>query len=593
MDCPACAHANPEGARFCGECGASLELSVGCPACGEQNPAGQRFCNACGHGLSGAAPAPKTSPTVPAGERKQVTVLFCDVQGSMELGGRLDPEAWRSVMAGLFDLVWEEVQRFEGTVDKFTGDGAMALFGAPVAFEDHAARACHTALALTDRLAGFAEQVQADHGIPFAVRMGLNSGEVVVGAVGVDDHPEYTAIGNTVGLAARMESVAEPQRPCLTAATAALVEGLFELEDRGPLEVKGVDEPVHGFALLGRVGAGERLEAARGHGWSRFVGRDEELGALEAALRRAEVSGQAVGVVAEPGQGKSRLCREFVSRCRERGIEVTEGRGVAHGKRVPLLPVIEMLRDWFGIEEADEPEVAQRKVGGRLVDLDARFAEALPVLYEFLGVPAAELPPPQMNPEARQRALLGVVRRIIESGSSERPAVVLIEDLHWLDPGSEAFLETLVESLPGSRTLLIVNFRPEYRASWSGRSYYQQLALPPLSKAALAAMLGGLVGDHPSVDGLPGLLGERTGGNPFFVEEVVQAMIESGTLAGEVGAYRLTRSIETIEIPATVQAVLAARIDRLPEREKTVLGSAAVIGRTFTEAVLERRRGPP
>jgi adenylate cyclase len=469
----------------------------------------------------------------------------------------------------------------------------MALFGAPIAHEDHAARACYAALHLRDRLSEYSSDVRRDHGLGISVRMGMNSGEVVVGSVGSALDLNYTAVGNTVGLAARMESVAEPGKPCLTAATAALVRGYFELEDLGSLHVKGVADPVPAHALLGIGDARSRLDLAGGLGLSRFVGRDEEMAALEAALARAERDGQVVGIVAEPGLGKSRLCREFVERCKRQGLEVTEGRGVAHGRRIPLLPVIEMMRAYFNVSEADDGREARHKIAGRLLLLDEGFREALPIVFDFLGVPDPDRPPPQISPEARQRALFSVVRHIVEARSRERPGLLVVEDLHWLDPGSDAFLENLVESLPGSRTLLVVNFRPEYRAGWMQKSYYQQLPLLPLSGEALEALVRDLLGDDPSLDGLSDLIAERTGGNPFFVEEVVQGLIESGTLVGERGSYRLTRSIESIDIPPTVQAVLAARIDRLSEREKSVLQSAAVIGREFSEPVLRMVTGLP
>ncbi len=264
------------------------------------------------------------------------------------------------------------------------------------------------------------------------------------------------------------------------------------------------------------------------------------------------------------------------------------------GKRIPLLPVIEMMRAYFGVDEGDDARAAREKIAGRLLLLDESFRDALPVVFDFLGVPDPDRPlPAQMSPEARQRALFGVVRHLVEARAGAGPGVLLVEDLHWLDPGSEAFLENLVESLPGSRTLLVVNFRPEYHAAWTQKSYYQQLPLLPLGAEAIAELTRDLLGDDPSLDGLDDLLAGRTGGNPFFIEEAVQALVESGALAGERGAYRLTRSVDEIAIPATVQAVLAARIDRLPQREKTVLQSASVIGHEFGEPVLRVVTGLP
>jgi class 3 adenylate cyclase len=524
------------------------------------------------------------------GERKQVTVLFCDVKGSMELAETVDPELLRELLDRFLAIVSEAVHDYEGTVNRFTGDGAMALFGAPIAHEDHARRGCHAALRLQDALAEYGRELRAEHGLEFAVRLGLNSGEVVAAAVGADLQMNYTAIGHTVGLARRMEALAEPGRAYLTGATAALVEGYFELEDLGELRVKGAREPVHAYGLVGVRPARTRLDAAAGRGLSPLVGREPELATLEAALVRGGQSGHVVGVVAEPGVGKSRLCREFAERCRERGHGVTVGGGVAHRRRVPLLPVIEMLRGYFGITEDDDAQAARTKIAGPLRDGPSR--DLLPVLFDFLGVPDPERPvPAQMAPEARQRALFAAMRRLVEAGGGERPGVLVVEDLHWLDPGSEAFLANLVDSLPGARTLLVVNFRPEYHADWMRRSYYERLPLAPLERDQTARLVEALAGSDPSLDGLPELIAERTGGNPFFVEEVVRDLVEGGGLEGGRGAYRLAHAIGEIEIPATVRAVLAGRIDRLPGGVKAVLQSAAVIGREFSEPVLQHVTG--
>ena len=611
LTCPSCGEPNPDAAKFCGECGSALVTAVACKECGTENPPGQRFCNECGTRLT---PAPADAPPDPrrytpahlarkiaasrealAGERKQVTVLFADVQESMNLSESVDAEVWRGVMERCFQTICDGVHRFEGTVDKFTGDGAMALFGAPIAHEDHARRACYAALALRDSLDALGREVRREHGLNFSVRMGLNSGEVVVGAVGEDLDMDYTAIGHTVGLAARMEALAEPGKPYLTRSTAALVEGWFELEEIGELRVKGVREPVRSYALAGPGRARTRLDIAAARGLSRFVGRDDEMRALEVALAGLDEGdgGQVVGVVADAGLGKSRLCREFADRCRARGIEVTVGTGLAHGRRIPLLPVIEMMRGYFGVAEDDDGRTARDKIAGRLLLLDEAFREQLPVLFDFLGVPDPEGPPIQGAPEARQRALFAAVTRLVQARAGAGPGVVIVEDLHWLDPGSEAFLRNLVESLPGARTLVVANFRPEYQADWMQKSYYRRLPLVPLGREAIESLVKSLTGDHPSLDGVAEVISERTGGNPFFIEEVVMSLAERGTLTGRPGAYTLAGSIDEIEIPATVHALLDARIDRLGETEKAVLQSAAVVGREFTEPVLRAIAGLP
>jgi len=606
-ECPTCGHANADSARFCGECGLSLAPAEPCPACGAENAAGQKFCNACGSRLGAQERPPPRRDSVPGeyvpsyladriraeglaleGERKQVTVLFADITGSMGLAEQVDPEEWRRIMDRFFGLLCDGVHRFEGTVNKFTGDGIMALFGAPLAHEDHARRACYAALHLHDELARYAAELRREQSLNFSVRMGINSGEVVVGAVGEDLNLDYTAIGHTVGLASRMEALAEPGKTYLTGSTAALVRGWFDLHDLGTFGVKGVKEPVHAFELRATGAARTRVEAAGERGLSRFVGRDAELEVLETALERAqEGSGQVVGVVADPGLGKSRLCYEFIERCRARGFEVNEGHGVAHGKRIPLLPVLEMMRGYFGIDDQDTDRQARDKIAGRLLLLDDEFKELLPVLFDFLGVPDPERPPPS-NPEARQRQLLAAVRRLVEAGGRRNRTVILVEDLHWLDPGSDLFLANLIEGLANTNTVLVANFRPEYRADWMSKSYYQQLPLLPLGGAAIHALLRDLLGEDPSLDGLAELIEERTAGNPFYIEEVVQGLLDHGSLEGSKGRYRLVRSVDQIAIPPTVQAVLAARIDRLGEREKQVLHTAAVIGREFPEAVLRR-----
>ena len=526
------------------------------------------------------------------GERKQVTVLFSDIEGSMALAEGTDPELWRELLDRFLAIVSEAVHRYEGTVNRFTGDGAMALFGAPIAHEDHARRACYASLRLRDALADFGRELQRDYGLDFSVRIGLNSGEVVAGAVGEDRQAGYTAIGHTVGLAARMQEAAEPGTPYLTGRTAALVEGYFELEDLGEMEVKGARKPVRTFGLTSATAVRTRLDVAARGGLLPLVGREPELAALEAALSRAGGSGQVVGVVAEPGVGKSRLCREFGERCRGRGMRVTVGGGLAHGQRVPLLPVLELLRTYFGIDEQNDPPAARAKIAAALTNEDLR--ELLPVLFDFLGVPDPERPAPaQMAPEARQRALFAAMRRLVETAADDVPGLLVIEDLHWLDPSSEALLAHLVDSLPGARALLVITFRPEYQAHWMRRSYYQQLPLAPLERDQTAELVEALTGPGPSLDGLSRLIAERTGGNPFFIEEVVQGLAEDGTLEGNRGDYRLARPIDEIEIPASVQALLAARIDRLPEREKAVLQGAAVIGREFSHPVLSRVAGLP
>ncbi|HEY2774003.1 MAG TPA: adenylate/guanylate cyclase domain-containing protein [Candidatus Binatia bacterium] len=524
------------------------------------------------------------------GERKQVTVLFADIKGSMDLAEQMDPEAWSEIMQRFFTILAEGVERFEGFVDKFTGDGIMALFGAPIAHEDHARRACYAALHLQDGLRRYANELRLGRGLNFSARLGLNSGEVVVGSirtVGDGLRMDYTAQGHTVGLAARMEQIAEPGKVYLTAHTAAQVQGYFTLCDLGAMEIKGVQGAMHVYEMQGLGQMRTRLDVSRSRGFSRFVGRGDEMHLIETALARArEGHAQVVGIVGEAGLGKSRLCYEFLERCRSQGLMTYETTGVAHGKAIPFLPVQRLFRAFYGITDQDSDATARERIAGRLLLLDERLRESLPLIFDFLGVPDQDNPPPRIDPEARQRQLFDLVRRVVQARGQRETQVTLLEDLHWFDGGSAAFVEPLLEAIVGTRHLVLLNFRPEYQASWMGRSYYHQLPLALLGPDAIRELLEALLGNDPSIVGLADAIYARTAGNPFYTEEVVQNLIESGKLQGSKGAYRLVTPVHKLEVPSSVHALLAARIDRLAAREKDVLQTAAVIGREFDEPTL-------
>jgi adenylate cyclase len=606
MHCPRCRHPNGAAANFCEACGAALGRA--CPACREQTSAQARFCPACGASLPGPTARPEPAERAPRdytpkhladrilqsrsaleGERKHVTVFFADVKGSMELADALDPEDWHRILERFFDILTEGVHRFEGTVNQYTGDGIMALFGAPIAHEDHAQRACYAALQASDEIRRYAEELRRTRGLSFSTRIGLHSGEVVVGKIGDDLRMDYTAQGRTVGLAARIQEIAAPDRVYVTDDTASRVKGYFQLRDLDEFELRGVKGRIRVHELQGVGALRTRLEVSRARGFSRFVGRAEEMQMLESALERAEKgSPQLVGVVGEAGVGKSRLCFEFLERCRARGIMTSEAQGVAHGKNVPLLPILRLFRTFYGITERDSDVTAREKIAGRLLLLGERFRELLPVIFDFMGVPDPEHPAPVLDPEARQRQITSVMKGVSQARAGRETAVALLEDLHWFDSASEALLEPLVDAPPGSRSLIVLNFRPEYRAAWMQSPRYQQVPLLPLAADAIDDLLRDLLGDDPSLAGLSERLRERTGGNPFFTEEAVRSLAEAGNLEGSRGAYRLAIPVDAIAVPDTVQAVLAARIDRLAEREKQVLQTAAVVGKTFAEPVLER-----
>jgi len=603
MKCPTCGCENPPDSAFCEGCGAKFDTA--CPSCGGSVTPGAKFCRKCGTPIAAtakrevAARTPRDytpkhladkilqSKSALEGERKQVTVLFADVKGSMELAEQLDPEAWHAILDRFFAILTDGVHRFEGTVNQYTGDGIMALFGAPIAHEDHAQRACYAALHLRDEIARYATEVKREHGVGFSTRMGMNSGEVVVGAIGDDLRMDYTAQGHTVGLAQRMESLAEPNSCYLTASAARIAGGYFKLDDLGEFRVKGVAEPVRVHRLVGVGDALSRFDRSRAKGLSRFVGRAADLRTLDDAVEQTDAgNGQVVGIMAEAGTGKSRLCFEFLERCRARGMKVFEGRAVAHGRNIPFLPILEVYRSYFGITLQDDDRTAREKIAGRMVVLDQRFAESLPLLYDFLGVSDPQHLLPRLDPEVRQRQLIGIMREVIRTLNEEQPTVTMVEDLHWLDDASAEFIEHMVDARAGTRNLLLLNFRPEFRAEWMQKSWYRQIPLTPLGRDAIAELLADLLGKDPSLAGLATPIHERTRGNPFFTEEVAQTLIESGHLQGERGAYKLVTPIERLEVPATVQAVLAARIDRLPDREKRLLQVASVIGKDFAEPLL-------
>ena len=561
-----------------------------CPDCGHRATARARFCEQCGAALTPGAEPLRAPSTLEAkilrertgieGERKQVTVMYTDIAGSMELTRSLDTERWGFVLDRFLAIAAGAVHAFEGTVNQFTGDGLMAVFGAPLAHEDHARRACLAVLELQREVAGLAAELARHDGVQFAVRCGLNSGEVIVGAIGDDVHMDFVPIGNTTALGKRIESLAPLGSTAISASTAALIEGEFELRELGEFELKGAGERQRVLELVGPGAAQTRLAAmAATRGLSPFIGRDAESAALTSALEHALTGdGRAVGIVGDPGVGKSRLVREFAAACAARGLMVISTRGIAHGRYVPLLPTLALYRDYFGIAEGDSPALARARIEGTMLVLDPAFATDLPLLFELLGVPDAERPMAPLDPQARQHRLAAMMRRAVTARSRKQAAVLVVEDLHWMDDASATFFEQLVETATGTRTLLVATYRPEYEAAWARHGPHAQLKLGPLDAGATSDLLTGLLGSDGSLDGLAALIEARAGGNPFFIEEIVQALAENGHLTGARGAYALAAELDRLVLPPTIQAGLAARIDRLPAREKELVQTMSVIG---------------
>lgn len=632
--CASCGADDPGHGRFCGECGAPLPAR--CRSCGSSLDPGTHFCGECGHrvdagldaGLHGGpkatagpqatvvgpqSPAIRRSATGPhatagpkatvvgsrdapgvagrataAGgpterERKHLTVLYATVDQSLDADDGWDPEDWAAAMERFAAVVAASVERYEGTVEEWTDEGVKAVFGVPLALEDHGKRACLAALDILHSVGQVATEPVPGASADLQICIGINSGEAVVEQAGEEIRLEPGALGRTGGLAQRIAALAEPGRIYLTEPTERLVGDAFQVSPLGAMAVRGTRDPVPVFVLEAVTptsgGTRQRDEVP-------MVGREAELAVLENALAMAAAgNAQVVGVVAEAGAGKSRLYEEFAARVAGQGITVRRTTGVSHARTVPLLPILGLLRAYFQIRESDTRPQIWEKVAEYMLALDPAFEPELPLLFDFLGEPDPQRPPPELAADVRMRRMFDLLRRITARRSQHVPLVMVFEDLHWFDPQSVAFLERLVEWIPGSRTLVLTNFRPEFAAPWMHHSYYRQLFLPQLGDTAVAELLRRLLGDDPSLAPLIRFVAERTAGNPFFVEEVVRDLVEHGSLAGAPGAYRLAQPVEDIRVPATVRAVLAARIDRLPLGHKALLQTAAVIGRDFTEPV--------
>jgi len=601
VKCPWCQHENEAGAKFCEECAAPL--ARGCTKCGRQLSPTAKFCPECAHPVAVGAGTPSRSPdsytpkhlaekillskAALEGERKQVTVLFADLKGSMELLADRDPEEARKILDPVLAHMMDAVHRYEGTVNQVMGDGIMALFGAPVAHEDHAVRACYAALRMQEAIRRYTEDVRRAHGVEVQIRIGLNSGEVVVRSVGSDLRMDYTAVGQTTHLAARMEQLATPGTIRLTANTLGLAEGYVAVKPLGRIPVKGLAEPPEAYELTGAGPARTRLEASRTRGFTRFVGRAAEMDQLRSSaeeIRRGR--GQLVAVVGEPGVGKSRLYYEFIHSHHTHGWLTLESGSVSYGKAAAYVPLTDLLRSYFRIENRDDVRAIRAKVTGHLLTLDEALTQAIaPVLWLLDALPedSSFL---ALDPADRRRRTLAVIKSVLLRESQVQPLLVVFEDLHWIDSETQTFLDGLIESLPAAPILLAVNYRPEYQHVWGSKTYYRQLRIDALPPQSAEELLGSLVGQDASLNALKPLLIARTEGNPLFLEESVRTLVEVGAFAGGRGAYRLVKPLDTISVPPTVQAMLAARIDRLGVEDKRLLQAAAAVGKDVPFALL-------
>jgi class 3 adenylate cyclase len=594
--CQNCSAENPRGAKFCIQCATPFPRL--CQKCGFENPPEARFCAQCATSLiedqvgqpSNAAAGPASSgirvatdssePQSLDGERKTVTALFADIKGSMELIEDLDPEEARRLVDPALKLMMAAVHRYGGYVAQSTGDGIFALFGAPAAHEDHPQRALHAALAMQEELRRYAERLRSEGKIPIEARVGVNTGEVVVRTIETGGHTEYTPVGHVTNLAARMQTVAPVGSIATSDATRQLCEGYFEFRALGPTTVKGLSAPVEVYEVV-RVGPlRTHFQLSTRRGLTKFVGREREMAAIAGALEQSRAGhGQIVAAIGEAGAGKSRLMYEFKATIPD-GCKVLEAYSVSHGKASAWLPVLELLKSYFEIADEDDDGRRSAKVEAKTRGLDPALAETLPYILSLLGIAGAGAQSAMMDARIRRRRTLEAIKRIIIRESLEQPLVLIFEDLHWIDAETQELLDLLVDSVASARILMLVNYRPEYHHAWGNRTCYTQLRLDPLGGRSADDMLHALLGGDASLQSLKRLIIEKTEGNPFFMEEIVRALVEQGVLVRN-GATRLTKPLTEVQVPPTVQGILASRIDALPASEKSLLQTLAVIGKDF------------
>jgi len=615
MTCPQCQRENLPDSVFCDHCGVCLETV--CSHCGAPNRPEARFCRICGQTIKQAATiatvevpgAPSPDSYVPRylaekilasrqsleGERKQVTVLFADIKGSTRLLEGIDPEQAQKLIDPVLHVMMDAVHRYEGTVNQVLGDGIMALFGAPLAHEDHALRACYVALAMQEEMRRYRRKLGQSEDVGLQIGIGLNSGEVVVRSISNDLNVDYSALGHTTHMAARMQELAARGAILMTASTLRQVEGFVQVKPVGAVPVKGVSRPVEAFEVIAATAARTRVQAAAVRGLTPLVGRRREIEVFSKLVEEAgSGKGQILAMVGEPGLGKSRLVHEFTRHQLRPGWLVLEGTSVSYGKATPYFPLIEMLRGNFQIADGEGSDNIREQVVMHILELDNMLKDAIPPILALLGA-LAEVSSPApwtqfkelvdaterylgTDPQQRRRYTFDALKRVLIRESQRQPLLIVFEDLHWIDSETQTFLDSFVESLPMARIVLVVDYRPEYSHSWGDKSYYTQIRVDPLQPASAEELLQYLLGSNKDLAPLKELLMHRTEGNPFFAEESVRSLVETGVLVGEKGAYRPGLRTDEIRIPSTVQSVVADRIDRLAMEEKRILQTAAVIG---------------
>jgi class 3 adenylate cyclase len=595
MKCPKCQAENKGDADFCNECGTKVE--VACPKCGRLNRPGSKFCDKCGQNMAKAAVLAPVDYSLPQsytpkflaekilkdrssleGERKLVTVLFADVANYTAMSEKLYSEECHQIMDGCFRILMDEIHRYEGTINQFTGDGVMALFGAPVAHEDHALRACHAALAIQRAIGEYGDKVKRDCGVDFKMRMGLNSGSVVVGSIGNDLRMDYTAQGDTTNLASRMQGLAQLGSILVAPDTYRLSRDFFEFQTLGKTPVKGKEQPVEAYQLLKAAGVATRIEAAMAKGLTKFVGREKEMAVLRETFEKAKSgSGQVVGIVGDAGVGKSRLVLELRQMLAQDEYHCLEGHCLHYGSSMPYVPLLDILRAYFDITEGEREFLVKKKMAEKISRLDEKLKNALPPLRDLFSLKVEDEAYQKLEPQKKRERIFEAIRDLLIRESQSKPLVVAIDDLHWIDRTSNEFLNYFIGWLANSHILLVLLYRPEYVHQWGSKSYYGQIRVEQLSASASAELVRAMLEEGEVAPELRQLILNRAAGNPLFMEEFTHTLLENGSIGKKDHQYVLTRKASDIQVPDTIQGIIAARMDRLEENLKRTMQVASVI----------------
>ena len=619
MRCLKCQYENTNGTKFCGECGTKLEKV--CPKCNYSNPPQFKFCGDCGHNLtlpseptrkelSFDEKIEKIQKYLPAGitekilsqrdkiegELKQVTVMFCDMKGFTPLTDKLGPEEVYGMMDQVYEILIHKVHDYEGTVNEMTGDGVMALFGAPIALEDAPQRAIRSAMAIHREMTRFNEKVRQEKGDipPLKMRVGIHTGPVVVGTLGNDLRVEFKAVGDTVNLAARMESLAEPGTTYVSDDTFKLTEGLFRFEALGEKEIKGKEKPLRVYQVIAPSSRRTRFDVSAERGLTPFVGRERELELLLDGFERSkEGRGQAISIISEAGIGKSRLLYEFRKAVTNEDVTFLEGRCLSYSRNIAYHPIVDVLKANFEIQDNDTDQEIREKVTRGLQFVKVDEASTLPYLLELLSVKESGIDKIPMSPEARKDRTLEALKRITLRGAELRHVIMAIEDLHWMDRSSEDAFKDLLESISAAKVFLIFTYRPEFIHTWGSRSYHSQVTLNKLSNRESLAMIEHVLATRNVDRNLEDLILQKAEGIPFFIEEFIKSLKDMKIIECRDGKVEITRDIKSVSIPSTIQDVIMARVDNLPEGAREVLRTGSVIEREFSYELIKRVTGLP